>query len=237
MRPQRILIAVALSAAAVPACAKTAAERAVTAHNDNRLAAHPYAVHVADAARRFGIPKAWIWGVMRVESGGNPHAVSRVGAMGLMQLMPATWAALRRELGLGDNPFDVRDNILAGAAYLRAMYDRYGNPAAMLAAYNAGPGRYEDYLTRGRPLPLQTRAYLAKLAPVIRGPDAKVTIVTALADPSAWRLSAIFVHNPEAAPPFNATIPERNDVTSKSDTLKNSTNPLFVRRTGTAQSR
>ena len=116
-------------------------------------AVHPYAVHVADAARRFGIPEAWIWAVMRVESGGNARAVSRAGAMGLMQIMPATWGHLRARYGLGADPFDVRDNIMAGAAYLREMHDRYGNASAMLAAYNAGPGRYDDYLSRGRPLP------------------------------------------------------------------------------------
>src|SRR3546814_3022380 len=87
---------------------------------------------------------------MRVESRGDVRAVSPKGAMGLMQLMPDTWASLRVRLGLGANPYDPRDNILAGAAYLREMHDRYGSPG-FLAAYNAGPGRYEEYLA-GRPL-------------------------------------------------------------------------------------
>ena len=82
-------------------------------------AVHPYAVHVADAERRLGIPEAWIWEVMRVESGGVSRAVSPAGAMGLMQIMPATWASLRARYGLGPDPFDVRDNIMAGAAYPR----------------------------------------------------------------------------------------------------------------------
>ncbi|WP_447411863.1 lytic transglycosylase domain-containing protein, partial [Clostridium perfringens] len=77
---------------------------------------------------------------MRVESAGDAHAVSRAGAIGLMQIMPATYAELRRDLGLGPDPFAVRDNVLAGTAYLRRMYDRYGSPG-FLAAYNAGPGR------------------------------------------------------------------------------------------------
>lgn len=94
------------------------------------------ATAVAEASRRFGIPADWILAVMRVESAGDAHAVSRAGAIGLMQIMPATYAELRRDLGLGPDPFAVRDNVLAGTAYLRRMYDRYGSPG-FLAAYNA----------------------------------------------------------------------------------------------------
>ncbi|AQR61689.1 hypothetical protein BZG35_08515 [Brevundimonas sp. LM2] len=111
------------------------------------------------AARRSGLPVAWIAAVMAVESGGRPCAVSRAGAMGLMQLMPATYAHLRPALGLGPDPFQPRDNLWAGAAYLRRMIDRYGFDGG-LAAYNAGPGRYDQFL-RGRPLPPETTAYVA----------------------------------------------------------------------------
>ncbi|MBB4149658.1 lytic transglycosylase domain-containing protein [Sphingobium scionense] len=162
-------------------------------------AVHPYADHVADAARRFGIPEAWIWAVMRVESGGNSRAVSRAGAMGLMQIMPATWAGLRARHGLGTNPFDVRDNIMAGAAYLREMYDRYGNASAMLAAYNAGPGRYDDFVSRGRPLPAETVGYLAQLAPITGGSGAVEVAVSVPPDPFAWRRAALFVRTGSAA--------------------------------------
>jgi soluble lytic murein transglycosylase-like protein len=154
---------------------------------------HPYAPHVAHAARRFGIPEAWIWAVMRVESAGNARAVSRAGAMGLMQIMPGTWAQLRVRHRLGTDPFDVRDNIMAGAAYLREMYDRYGNASAMLAAYNAGPGRYDDYLSRGRPLPAETVAYLARLGAVTGNESAVEVAVVAQPDRFAWRRSALFV--------------------------------------------
>jgi soluble lytic murein transglycosylase-like protein len=156
-------------------------------------ATHPYAPHVADAARRFGIPEAWIWAVMRVESAGNARAVSRAGAMGLMQIMPGTWAQLRARHGLGNDPFDVRDNIMAGAAYLREMHDRYGNPSAMLAAYNAGPGRYDDYLSRRRSLPAETVAYLARLGTVTGNESAVEVAVVASPDRFAWRRSALFV--------------------------------------------
>src|ERR1700761_8512351 len=121
----------------------------------------PIAGFVSDAATRVGVPESWIWSVMRVESAGNLHAVSRAGAMGLMQLMPATWANLRARLALGDDPFDPHDNVLAGATYLREMHDRYGAPG-FLAAYNAGPARYADYLARHRPLPAETANYVSR---------------------------------------------------------------------------
>lgn len=117
--------------------------------------------HIETAAIRTGLPVALIEAVIAAESGGQPRAASRAGAMGLMQLMPGTWALLRAQLGLGADPFDPADNILAGAAYLRDLRDRYGAPG-YLAAYNAGPGRYEASLA-GRPLPLETRLYVARI--------------------------------------------------------------------------
>lgn len=122
---------------------------------------------IAEAATRFAIPEAWIRAVMQAESGGRTTLdgrplTSRAGAMGLMQVMPATFEAIRAQHDLGDDPHDPRDNILAGAAYLRAMYERFGFPG-LFAAYNAGPGRYEEHLRAGQPLPAETRAYLAAL--------------------------------------------------------------------------
>lgn len=120
-----------------------------------------------EAATRCGVPVAWIERVIRAESGGlttlgGRPITSRAGAMGLMQLMPATWTAMRQRLALGFDPHDPRDNIVAGSCYLRSMYDRFGYPG-LFAAYNAGPGRYADHLASGRPLPEETRAYLAIL--------------------------------------------------------------------------
>jgi soluble lytic murein transglycosylase-like protein len=151
----------------------------------------PYGAFIAEAAQRFGVPEAWIRAVMRVESAGDVRAISSAGAMGLMQVMPATWAELRVRHRLGGNPYDPRDNILAGAAYLREMHDRYGSPG-FLAAYNAGPGRYEEYLA-GRPLPAETRAYVAALAPVVGGGDLTGPVVVAAADPLAWTRAPLFV--------------------------------------------
>lgn len=123
---------------------------------------------VNEAARRFGIPAGWITSVMRVESAGSTRAVSPKGAMGLMQIMPQTWSVLRARYNLGTDPFNPRDNILAGAGYLRELFDRYGRPG-FLAAYNAGPGRWEDHLTTARTLPNETIDYVAKLGPMVGG--------------------------------------------------------------------
>ncbi|MEF9600840.1 lytic transglycosylase domain-containing protein [Paracoccus sp. PXZ] len=157
----------------------------------------PFASHVAEASLRFGIPPHWIRAVRHVESRGNPQAVSPKGAMGLMQIMPETWAALRARHALGGDPFDPRDNILAGAAYLREMHDRYGTIAGMLAAYNAGPGRYDEHLVSGRALPAETRAYVAMLAPLLGGeplPGAGF----AAAPPRDWREAPLFIGSPNA---------------------------------------
>jgi Transglycosylase SLT domain len=112
---------------------------------------------------------------MRVESGEKSRSRSQKGAMGLMQIMPKTWAELRARYGLGADPYDARDNILAGAAYIRELSDRYGLPG-FLAAYNAGPGRYERHLKTVRPLPAETQAYVAALAPMIEGTRTNVRV-------------------------------------------------------------
>jgi soluble lytic murein transglycosylase-like protein len=148
-------LAVAMSLAlASPAAAQTVADW------------RPY---IDEASARFAVPVAWIERVMRAESGGRTHRHGRpirssAGAMGLMQLMPGTWAEMRSRLRLGGNPDNPRDNILAGTFYLRLMYDRFGYPG-LFGAYNAGPRRYADHLASGRPLPGETVGYLAAVAP------------------------------------------------------------------------
>lgn len=194
----------------------------------------PIARYVAEASRRFGVPEAWIWAVMRVESAGDVQAVSHAGAMGLMQLMPDTWASLRRRYGLGRNPYDPRDNVMAGAAYLREMHDRYGNSTAMLAAYNAGPGRYDTHLATGRPLPRETRAYLAILAPMVSGsqPDGGTI---AVADPLAWTRASLFAMraaDTQVAPRSTADV-QPDDEAAASETAPNAPpDRLFVPRSG-----
>lgn len=127
-----------------------------------------WSVEIARASARFDVPESWIRRVIRIESNGEQlrHGrpiLSRAGAMGLMQLMPATWHDMRSALGLGPDPHDPASNILAGTLYLRLMYDRFGYPG-LFGAYNAGPTRYAAYLTGAHALPSETRAYLAATA-------------------------------------------------------------------------
>lgn len=127
----------------------------------------PWKPYIVEAARRFNLPQDWIRSVLQAESSGRTMLRGRpitspAGAMGLMQLMPETYAKLRAEHRLGPDPHNPRDNILAGAAYLREMYDRFGWPG-LFAAYNAGPKRFEAVLRDEQPLPPETRRYLATL--------------------------------------------------------------------------
>lgn len=182
--------------AAAPASAQPAS---VTASPDSNSAA----TAVSDAALRFGIPEHWIYAVMRAESAGRVNATSPVGAQGLMQIMPATWAVLRARYGLGSNAYDPRDNIMAGAAYIREMYDQFGAPG-FLGAYNAGPGRYGDYVTKGRSLPAETRAYIAKIAPEIAsGTQASNSLApsrAALPVQPGWTHAALFAVRADRSP-------------------------------------
>ena len=160
---------------------------------------------VAEASRRFGVPASWIAEVMAVESRGHANALSPKGAIGLLQVMPETYAAMRDRYGLGANPWDPRDNVLAGTAYLRLLYDRYGAPG-FLVAYNAGPGRWDDYRLRGRLLPPETVAYLARLGPAVGGSVLPMPSLTAteaarspLASPLFVRLASIAIPMQSAA--------------------------------------
>ncbi|MBG0810385.1 transglycosylase SLT domain-containing protein [Methylosinus sp. H3A] len=176
----------------VPACTLGGLLPAKAAPIERPTDGDPYAVHVAEAARRFGIPAAWIRAVMKIESRAQRDAVSPKGAMGLMQIMPDTWSELRARYALAGDPFDPRDNIHAGAAYLRELHERYGSPA-FLAAYNAGPRRYEDYRDGRRSLPSETAAYVAALAPLIEGNDNARPAIRSLSGLSLWTTAPLFV--------------------------------------------
>ncbi|MBB2166186.1 lytic transglycosylase domain-containing protein [Gluconacetobacter sp. 1b LMG 1731] len=149
---------------------------------------------VRQAAERNAIPATWVRAVLQAESAGDPHAVSGAGAMGLMQLMPGTWKEVRRTLNLGADPFDPRDNIAAGAAYLRWLHDRYGD-AGFLAAYNAGPGRYDDHLATGRPLPAETISYVEFVKRLMKNRSSDLHLPAAfLPFPArSWMTAALFV--------------------------------------------
>lgn len=161
-----LILPVAAGAEGAPTAAALGADRPAEWRIDR------WSAHIREASARFAIPARWIRRVMRAESGGREIAggqptVSRAGAMGLMQLMPATWRDMRSLVGLGPDPHDPRDNILAGAAYLRLMYDRFGYPG-LFAAYNAGPARYAAALSGARQLPVETRFYVARVSGGVR---------------------------------------------------------------------
>ncbi len=133
----------------------------------------PWGPYVHEASQRFDVPEPWVRAVIVQESGGrlfhNGQLVtSGPGAMGLMQLMPPTYDEMRATYSLGDDAYEPHDNIMAGTAYIRQLYDVYGSPG-FLAAYNAGPGRLEDFLTRNRTLPRETRNYVASIGRRIVG--------------------------------------------------------------------
>jgi hypothetical protein len=128
----------------------------------------PWGPYVREAAERFQVPGHWVRAVMHQESGGEQQATSPVGAMGLMQVMPATYEGLRERYQLGDDPYDPHNSILAGTAYIREMYDRFGSPG-FLAAYNAGPDRVDNYLAGRATLPRETVNYVAAITPNLGG--------------------------------------------------------------------
>jgi len=186
-----MLCAVMVFAVSMLSCSAALAGQASPAmHRASDKSFHPFAAFVTEASRRFAVPEHWIRAVMRVESGEKSRARSQKGATGLMQIMRGTWAELRARHSLGADPYDPRDNILAGAAYIRELYDRYGAPG-FLAAYNAGPGRYERHLATGRPLPAETQAYVATLAPMIKSKLIDVQI-SAVERSFAWANSSLF---------------------------------------------
>jgi hypothetical protein len=179
---------------------------------------------------------------MRLESVDDVHATSRRGAMGPMQIMPDTWAELRARYHLGADPYDPRDNILAGAAYLREMLDRYGSPG-FLAAYNAGPTRYDEHLATGRELPAETQAYVEMLAPMIEVGQVDRRIITSRGALS-WRQAPLFVEHASSGsvvdrPPLSARLspPPHSSAIVDLSALAPQSGDLFVRRVSEVSSR
>jgi soluble lytic murein transglycosylase-like protein len=193
--PLRLAIARAILAMAQSMCliaAPTLFESGVRAQTTSRPPSiDQFANFIAGASTRFTVPARWIRAVIEIESADDEHAVSPRGAMGLMQLMPGTWVELSVRYGLGLDPFDPEDNILAGTAYLKEMHDRFGS-AGFLAAYHAGPGRYERYRATGEPLPAETTAYVAAVTPLLGNEqDERAAFRVRRAVP--WREAPLFV--------------------------------------------
>ena len=167
----------------------------------------PYGEYIAEAAQRFELPAAWIRAVMRAESDGDPHATSPKGAMGLMQVMPDTWADLRVRYRLGDDAYEPHDNIIAGAAYIRELFDRYGSPA-WIAAYNAGPSRYEVSLN-GHTLPAETRVYVATVTSNLDDSVDPGSTDSTAAEPQGWIRAPLFIAQRDRGPTANPVSAER----------------------------
>lgn len=128
-------------------------------------ARHAYDDIIADAAAAYDLDPRMIKAVMQTESAFNAMAVSPVGAIGLMQLMPSVAA----ELG-ADDPLDPRQNIMAGARYLRQLLDAHGgNVKLALASYNAGPGNVAKY--RAIPPFKETRDYVKRVTALLEAND------------------------------------------------------------------
>ena len=191
----------------------------------------PWGPYITEASKRFDVPERWIREVMRQESGGRLYSgsgltTSPVGAMGLMQVMPETYDGLAGRYNLGGDPYDPHNNILAGTAYVREMYDLYGSPG-FLAAYNAGPGRLDDYLSRNRPLPLETRRYVAAIGPYIADsyPNSRSPVEQYAMNrmPTAIPDGPRYAATPAAVVPIQAQLPDDIDAPAPS-----SFKPVYV---------
>jgi hypothetical protein len=177
--PILLLATVGLLASAQAGVQRTAPKAALSAFDTEQRMSFSQRMNrwnpfMAEAAKRFGVPLVWIRAVMQIESGGRTMLsetqpmVSGMGALGLMQIMPATYADMRAQYNLGSNPFDPHDNILAGAAYLRFLRGKYPYPA-LFAAYNDGPGNLEARLRSGGLLPPETAHYLGSITGKLNG--------------------------------------------------------------------
>lgn len=154
--------------------------------------------HVSAAAEWSGLPASWIAAVMQAESSGRPTSRSSAGAMGCMQLMPGTWAEITDRYSLGADPYHVRANMFAGAAYLRTLVDRFGWPTA-LAGYHAGPGRAQAFLA-GRPLPAETIIYIARVVALTSPRQAELSRSSYPADPPSHPLFAVWIGSSDSQP-------------------------------------
>lgn len=136
---------------------KSSGTRAASASSRDPERYSRYDHLIDEAASLYQLPDSFIRAVMRVESNFNPMVVSRAGAMGLMQLMPKT----AYSMGVSD-PFDVRQNILGGARYLRILANRFqGDLVLTVAAYNAGEAAVEKF--NGIPPYKETQRYVRRV--------------------------------------------------------------------------
>lgn len=189
---------------------------------------------IHEASRLFAIPEAWIRAVMRQESAGRTMLngrpiTSHAGARGLMQVMPGTYSDLQKLYGFGPDSYDPHDNILAGTAYLRQMYDRYGYPS-LFAAYNAGPKRFEAFVVGSKSLPGATLDYVERILPGVGTTFDRARIAGPIAPNKLHQLTAKgAIHDPHNGLFFVHSEPE-NVAKSGSDEayLTSNSSKIFV---------
>ncbi len=182
-----------LLACGIAAIAMTGARATPSIAPPASARASPCAPHAAEAAARSRLSEAVVLRVMHVESRGRATAISPKGAMGCMQIMPATWRYLTARHGLGADPWNARFNMIGGALYLAELARQFGFPGAY-AAYNAGPARYARHVQKAVPLPAETVAYMASVtgAPP-RGVRGRVRDAGAAAMPPRWQDAGLFL--------------------------------------------
>lgn len=204
LRSAVVMASLQITSIGLPAVAAAqAADRPITTSS----ATDPLASAIRDAAQRFEIPAIWIRAVIEVASGGEARATTSQGAIGLMQIPPETWAELRARYHLGNDPYAPDDNIMAGAALLRELHDRYG-AEGFLAAYIAGPRRYDDHLKTGRPLSPEVQIRVAHLLPLI-GTTSTDAATTKRSDEPTWTTAPLFIGRVVIGP--NADRPQVED--------------------------
>lgn len=142
-------------------------------------AEHPlsYSTEIKNASQKYGVPEALIYALIKTESGFDPNAISKVGAVGLMQLMPSTFEDLTENFLRENLPesalYDPATNINYGVYYLSWLYSKFENWETVIAAYNAGLGEVYDWLKNPsysddgvtlKHIPIdETRAYVRKV--------------------------------------------------------------------------
>jgi hypothetical protein len=184
-----MLFMVAIFASSMLLSDSAHAQRALPAiHRASDISNNPFAAFVTEASKRFGVPEHWIRTVLQVEGDGKLRARSPKGApWGSCRSCQGPGLNCALATGLDADPYNPHDNILAAAAYIRELHDRYGSPG-FLAAYNAGASALP---ATGRPIPEQTQAHVATLAPKIEGKQTDGKIA-AVAKSLTWAGSPLF---------------------------------------------
>lgn len=131
--------------------------------------ADPWGPYINQSSQRFNVPDQWIRAVMMQESRGYQYYNKRPitsphGAKGLMQLKTPAYRDMAKRYKLGKDPYNPLDNIMAGTAYIRILYNKFGAPG-FVAAYHGGPGTLSNHLNKGSSLPKETKKYLASVSP------------------------------------------------------------------------